>query len=95
MSTHKLNVFFVIIAIAPVFMLAGCAENPKQPTVAIMTPCTVQTPERPIMPTEDLPADVTLDDFVKSAIAEIERREGYEQILLQTLIFCKSGDIWK
>lgn len=87
----KRTSFWITLAVAPAFMLAGCAAKPKQPTVAIMTPCTIETPSRPNMPTEDLPADVTLDDFVKSAIAEIERREGYEQLLLQSLIFCKSG----
>lgn len=88
--------FWVTLAIAPAFMLAGCAAKPQQPaTVAIMKPCGVQTPQRPIMPTETLLADASLDDFVKSAIAEIERREGYEQLLLQSLIFCKSGEVWK
>ena len=61
----------------------------------VLKPCSIETPQRPIMPTEDLQSDATLDDFVKSAIAEIERREGYEQLLLQSLIFCKSGVMFK
>lgn len=88
--------FWVAFVAASAMSFAGCAAKTQQPaTVAIMKPCGVQTPQRPIMPTETLPADASLDDFVKSAIAEIERREGYEQILLQSLIFCKSGDVWK
>lgn len=88
--------FWVAFVAASAIGFAGCAAKPQQPaTVAIMKPCGVQTPQRPIMPTETLPADASLDDFVKSAIAEIERREGYEQLLLQSLIFCKSGEVWK
>lgn len=88
--------FWVAFVAASAIGFAGCAAKPQKPaTVAIMKPCGVQTPQRPIMPTETLPADASLDDFVKSAIAEIERREGYEQLLLQSLIFCKSGEVWK
>lgn len=88
--------FWVALIGAAAIGVSGCAATKPEPaTVTVMMPCGVETPQRPIMPTENLPADASLDDFVKSAIAEIERREGYEQLLLQSLIFCKSGEVWK
>ena len=40
------------------------------------------------MPTESLKPGVTLDRFAAAAIAEIERREGYEGELLAALTAC-------
>lgn len=88
--------FWVAFVAASAMSFAGCAAKPQQPAPqVVLKPCSIETPQRPIMPTEDLQSDATLDDFVKSAIAEIERREGYEQLLLQSLIFCKSGVMFK
>ena len=88
--------FWAAILAGAALALSGCAAKVQQPAPqVVLKPCTIETPQRPIMPTEDLPADATLDDFVKSAIAEIERREGYEQLLLRSLIFCKSGVMLK
>ena len=71
--------------------LTGCAGAPTE-SIIVMRPCMADVPERPIMPTENLAADATLDDFVRAAIAEIERREGYELVLRAAFVFCKSGD---
>ncbi len=53
--------------------------------------CAVQVPPRPEMPTEALPVDVTLDNFVAAAAAEIERREGYEVQLRAALQACATN----
>ena len=88
--------FWAAILAGAALALSGCAAKVQQPAPqVVLKPCTIETPQRPIMPTEGLQADATLDDFVKSAIAEIERREGYEQLLLRSLIFCKSGVMFK
>ena len=50
----------------------------------------MQAPQRPAMPTEALAVDAALDDFVAAAAAEIERREGYEQLLRAALAACSS-----
>ncbi|RYF06334.1 MAG: hypothetical protein EOO31_10225 [Comamonadaceae bacterium] len=39
----------------------------------------------PAMPTEALRLGATVDDFARAAMAEIERREGYEGELLTAL----------
>lgn len=88
--------FWAAILAGAALALSGCAAKVQQPAPqVVLKPCSIETPQRPIMPTEDLQSDATLDDFVKSAIAEIERREGYERLLLQSLIFCKSGVMFK
>ena len=70
-------------ALVIVFALAMCA---------CATKTQVAFPERPVMPTETLSKDVTLDGFVAACIAEIERREGYESLLRAALMHCKTGD---
>lgn len=74
--------------------LAGCAA-PAPPRVQVQrvnvpvpVVCKVHAPTRPAMPTEGLPDDVTLDAFAAAAIAEIERREGYEVRLRAALAAC-------
>ena len=74
------------IAACSVF-LAGCAAKPQTRTITI--PCRVVMPARPIMPTESLPVDASLDAFVQAAAAEIERREGYEQELRAAIGACQ------
>lgn len=47
-------------------------------------------PHRPVMPTESLGgAATTLDQFAQAAMAEIERREGYEVELRTALENCR------
>ncbi len=74
-------------------LLAGCASSGSPPClpVAVPVPCRVSVPQRPQMPTESLPVDAALDDFVAAAAAEIERREGYEVLLRAALDGCSDG----
>ena len=68
-------------------VLAGCAS--ASPEIVYMA-CNEAEPDRPVMPTEQLSRDgVDLDIFAQSAIAEIERREGYEIKLVAALRNCK------
>ena len=73
-------------------LLAGCAAQSaprvQQVNVPVPVPCRESEPPRPAMPTEALDADVTLDAFAAAAIAEIERREGYEGQLRAALAAC-------
>ena len=62
-------------------------------SVASMVPvpveCKEPVPARPVMPTEGLATTATLDQFAQAAMAEIERREGYEGELLAALENCR------
>lgn len=70
-------------------MLAtGCATRTQAVSVPVPVKCTVATPARPDMPTETLRPGATLHQFVKSAIAEILRREAYELELVAALSKC-------
>lgn len=77
---------------AVLLMLAGCAAplapRVQQVNVPVPVACRESEPPRPAMPTESLAADVTLDAFAAAAIAEIERREGYEGQLRAALAAC-------
>ena len=85
MNTHAAK----LIALAALSAaLTGCSTCEPQ-RVAVPVPCKVPEVERPIMPTEWLKADVTLDGFVQAAAAEIERREAYEAKLRAALESCK------
>ena len=75
-------------------VLAGCAAAPprveiQQVSVPVPVACREPVPERPAMPTEALRPGVSLDDFARTAMAEIERREGYEGQLLTALENCR------
>ena len=79
---------------AVVLMMTGCAQSPprveiQRVNIAVPVACNEPEPERPNMPTEHLAGDADVDTFVRSAIAEIERREGYELQLQQALHNCK------
>lgn len=80
----------LIVALAA--LLAGCAAQPalrvQQVKVPVPVPCRESEPPRPVMPTEALEEDVTLDAFAAAVIAEIERREGYEGQLRAALAAC-------
>lgn len=80
------------LMVALAALLAGCAAQPaprvQQVNVPMPVPCRESDPPRPAMPTEALDADVTLDAFAAAAIAEIERREGYEVQLRAALAAC-------
>ena len=81
-----------LIVAALAALLAGCAAQPaprvQQVNVPVPVACRESEPPRPAMPTEALAANVTLDAFAAAAIAEIERREGYEVQLRAALAAC-------
>ena len=73
-------------------LLAGCAAQPvvqvQQVKVPMPVACQEPISDRPVMPTEALVPPVGLDSFAQAAMAEIERREGYERQLLAGLRAC-------
>ncbi|MFD2298412.1 hypothetical protein QRO11_11970 [Paracidovorax citrulli] len=75
-------------------LLAGCAGAPRVQTVEVRVPvpveCREPVPARPAMPTDALRPGASLDDFARAALAEIERREGYEGQLLTALEACRA-----
>ncbi|AVS80906.1 hypothetical protein C8246_05730 [Paracidovorax avenae] len=75
-------------------LLAGCAGAPRLETVEVRVPvpveCREPVPARPAMPTEALRPGVTVDDFARAAMAEIERREGYEGQMIAALEACRA-----
>ncbi|WP_242612607.1 hypothetical protein [Corticibacter populi] len=75
-------------------LLAGCSTAPtrveiQRVNVAVPVQCQEPVPQRPQMPTEALPADADVDQYVQAAGAEIERREGYELLLRTALDNCR------
>lgn len=84
------RVLAVATLVALLLILMGCTTAPRLQPVKVSVPvqCTARVPDRPAMPTESLRPGVPLDAFVKSAQAEIERREGYEGQLREALASC-------
>ncbi len=78
-----------VIAALAAMALVGCAATPDPVPGVIYRSCTEPEPERPTMPTEQLAPDVDPDTFTAAAIAEIERREGYEIRLRSALTNCR------
>lgn len=82
-----------ILLIAACALLAGCATKThveiQRVAVPVPVECKEPVPARPVMPTESLGAATTLDQFAQAAMAEIERREGYEGELLAALENCR------
>lgn len=75
-------------------LMAGCTTLParvelQQVKVAVPVECKEPVPARPAMPTEALRRGATVDDFARAALAELERREGYEGELLTALENCR------
>ena len=79
-----------ILCVSGAALLTACTSVPRieQVHVAVPVPCQQTVPVRPVMPTEALALDTTLDAFVAAAIAELERREGYEGQLRAALAAC-------
>lgn len=77
-----------------VLALVGCAAAPgvevQRVSVPVPVECREPLPPRPVMPTEALRLGVSLHDFARAAMAEIERREGYEVQLVASLEACRS-----
>lgn len=82
-----------IFLIAACALLAGCATKKHVETQRVAVPIPVQcqepVPARPVMPTDSLGGGATLDQFAQAAMAEIERREGYEVELRTALENCR------
>ena len=81
-----------LVAMA-VLALAGCAAprvDVRTVSVPVPVPCNEPVPARPHMPTMGLVPPVTLDAFAAAAMAEIERREGWELELVAALEACRA-----
>lgn len=82
-----------ITLIASCALFAGCASKThveiQRVNVPVPVECKEPEPARPVMPTEGLEITATLDQFAQAAMAEIERREGYEGELLAALENCR------
>lgn len=71
-------------------LLTACAGAPTITEVKVPVPvqCRESVPDRPAMPTEQFTEKPALDQYVRAATAEIERREGYETRLRTALEAC-------
>lgn len=82
-----------IALIAVCALFAGCASKNhveiQRVNVPVPVECKEPVPARPVMPTEGLATTATLDQFAQAAMAEIERRDGYEGELLAALENCR------
>ncbi len=72
--------------------LAGCGSVPRADVQEVKVPvpveCREPVPDRPAMPTETLADDADPFELLRAALAEIDRREGYEVRLLSALMTC-------
>lgn len=72
--------------------LAGCGTTPRVEIQVVKVPvpveCREPVPDRPSMPTETLAEDAGPFELLRAALAEIDRREGYEVRLLSALLIC-------
>ena len=80
------------ILIAACALLVGCAGQKhveiQQVKVPVPVECREPVPDRPVMPTEALAPGAALFELVQAALAEIDRREGYEVRLRAALLIC-------
>lgn len=78
-----------IALIAASAFLAGCgATKYVQTQVPVPVECKEQMPVRPAMPTEALAPGVAPWVLLRAALAEIDRREGYELVMRAALAAC-------
>ncbi|MFN9471050.1 hypothetical protein [Acidovorax sp.] len=72
--------------------LVGCASPAPAPAVRVLVPtpveCREPVPNRPAMPTELLLPGAHPWVLLRAALAEIDRREGYEVQLRAGLVVC-------
>lgn len=84
---------FATVLIAACALLAGCASKThvefQRVNIPVPVECQEPIPARPVMPTDGLASTATLDQFAQAAMAEIERRDGYEGELLVALENCR------
>lgn len=84
------------IALIAVCVLSACAVKRnhveiQRVKVVVPVECQEKEPTRPVMPTESLRPGADLDQFAQAAMAEIERREGYEVQLRAALVVCTAS----
>lgn len=87
MTTAR-NIGTAILIAAVAVTLAGCNATLTTIKVPVPVACLEAEPGRPVMPTEGLLPGVDIYKFTQAAIAEIERREGYEVRLRTALQAC-------
>lgn len=83
----------VCIALMLALALTGCASAPprvelQQVKVPVPVECREPEPDRPVMPTESLAPGADPFTLMRAALAEIDRREGYETRLRAALEIC-------
>lgn len=82
-----------IVCIAACAILAACETQKRvevqRVNVAIPVECREPIPDRPAMPTEGLEPGAAPLVLLRAALAEIDRREGYEIQLRTALDNCK------
>lgn len=81
------------IALIAACALAACSAGRnhveiQRVNVAVPVECKEPIPARPVMPTEALRLGADVDQFAQAAMAEIERREGYEGQLRVAMLVC-------
>lgn len=73
--------------------LIGCASQPQVEVHTVRVPvpvvCQEPVPARPVMPTAQL-QEPTIAEWMRAAMAELERREGYESRLKTALDNCRA-----
>jgi len=86
-----LRPFVRLVPLALGLVLGGCvalAPAPHRVNVPVPVECREQVPNRPVMPTETLSPGVPTFELLRAALAEIDRREGYEIQLRVALQAC-------
>ena len=71
-------------------MVAGCVAQIQRVNIPVPVECKENAPERPAMPTESLASGVEPFILTRAALAEIDRREGYEVKLRAALVACSA-----
>lgn len=78
-----------IALIAASAMLAGCGTvRTQRVSVPVPVACLEAEPARPVMPTQALAPGAAPFVLLRAALAEIDRREGYETELVTALRAC-------
>ena len=85
----------VVLAVGAGLLLAGCGSVPRVEIQEVKVPvpveCREPIPDRPAMPTEALADDADPFEMLRAALAEIDRRQGYEVRLLAALLICTAS----
>ena len=80
--------------IAACAVLAGCGTaRTVQVSVPVPVACQEAEPARPVFPTESLQPGAHPVVLLRAALAEIDRREGYEVQLVAALRACTTPPI--